>query len=237
MDTLRVHDNRILHQPNAINDATDYNSQAATLTAMRVALPSFLDPDFRRGPFVMTFTDFNQSNILVDENWNITCLVDLEWVCSKPVEMFHLPTWLTCKAIDEIAEESEEYGKIRQELVDAIEAEEETLLSSKVCSSQRNNKLRLSTILNKGWENGSFWYSLGVASPAGIWAIFRREIQPRFLARCPRHEGFHSIMPWYWSTEFVDIAKRKILDKKKYDIQLQEAFGLHFNDSIDKFKS
>ncbi|OJD15684.1 hypothetical protein AJ78_04060 [Emergomyces pasteurianus Ep9510] len=234
LDTLRLHDNRILHQPNAINDATDYNSQTAVLTAMRAAYPSFLNHGLRRGPFFMTLTDFNQSNILVDENWNVTCLVDLEWVCSKPVEMFNLPIWLTCKAVDEIAEESEEYGRVRQELVDAIATEEEKLLSYETSPQEQEDEVRLSTILNKVWETGSFWYSLGLASPAGIWAIFHRQIQPRFLKKCSTHEGFQSVMPWYWSTEFVDIAIQKILDKEKYDIQLREAFGLSSDDSNNK---
>ena len=139
MDILRFHDNRILHQPNAINDLNDYSAQTAALTTMRAVLPSFFS--LGRGPFVMSLTDFNQSNIFVDKDWNVTCLVDLEWICSQPIEMFHVPIWLTCKAVDQIARESDEYGQVRQELVDIL-AEEETRIEGK-------DEHRLSAVMNK----------------------------------------------------------------------------------------
>jgi hypothetical protein len=32
----------------------------------------------RHGPFPLQLTDLHASNIFVDEDWNITCLIDLE---------------------------------------------------------------------------------------------------------------------------------------------------------------
>lgn len=54
MDILNVHDSRIRHQPNAINNVGDYFFQTGMLTAMQTALPSMLNREFRRGPFVFT---------------------------------------------------------------------------------------------------------------------------------------------------------------------------------------
>lgn len=91
-DILRVHDNRIRYQPNTINDTGDYIYQTSALATMRTVLPSFFKPERRRGPFAFTLTDLHQSNIFVDKQWNITCLVDLEWACTRPIEMLRTPT-------------------------------------------------------------------------------------------------------------------------------------------------
>ncbi|QVM06086.1 hypothetical protein D8B26_000799 [Coccidioides posadasii str. Silveira] len=221
LDVLRIHDNRLLHQPNGINNLGDYGAQAAALTILRAALPSFFDPGLRRGPFVLTFTDFNQSNFFVDEDWNVTCIVDLEWMCSLPIEMCRIPPWLTDKAVDEIAEQPEEYGRLRQELVDTLAAEEAKLFGPNEAGAQQH---RLSMVMNQGWELGTFWYSLALRSPTGLHALFYKQIQPRFLKKCPEHTEFDNIVPWYWRTDFLEVAIKKMEDKKNYDMQLREAF-------------
>ncbi|KAK2738458.1 hypothetical protein FQN57_007049 [Myotisia sp. PD_48] len=77
-DILSLHDSRLIHQPNAINNGMEYIQQVSTLSAMRISTPLFFRRDLRRGPFIFSFPDLHQSNIFVDEEWNITSLVDLE---------------------------------------------------------------------------------------------------------------------------------------------------------------
>jgi hypothetical protein len=79
---------------------------------MRFIFRSIFSRAFRRGPFIFTFADLHQSNIFVDVEWNITCLVDLEWTCTQPLEMWGLPEWLTNKAVDRL--DACEYDKIRR---------------------------------------------------------------------------------------------------------------------------
>jgi hypothetical protein len=38
--------------------------------------------------------------------------------------------------------------------------------------------------MNSAWDNGTFWYSLTLSSLAGLFAIFDKEIQPRFTKTC-----------------------------------------------------
>lgn len=85
LDLLSCHDNCISHQPNSIQDKDDGEQQLAALTMMRALLPTFTLRDYRNGPFVFTLTDLHQSNIFVDDNWNITSLIDLEWASSLPI--------------------------------------------------------------------------------------------------------------------------------------------------------
>lgn len=85
LDLLQCHDNRIYYQPNAIHDLDDGQEQLAALTMMRGLLHHFVSRQYRNGPFVLTLTDLHPSNIFVDEEWHITCLIDLEWACSFPI--------------------------------------------------------------------------------------------------------------------------------------------------------
>lgn len=121
---------------------------------MRTVFPSFFKPELQRGPFVFTFTDLHQSNIFVDKDWHITCLVDLEWACTRPIEMLRTPIWLTNKAMDEIAEESEEYDIMRMEFMDILATEEQRLCST--ASAGNHGKLQLSAVMKESWRVGTF---------------------------------------------------------------------------------
>lgn len=56
----------------------------------------------RNGPFFLQLSDFHASNIFVVDEWNVTCIIDLEWLCSLPVENLSVPYWITGRAIDGI---------------------------------------------------------------------------------------------------------------------------------------
>lgn len=66
----------------------------------------------------MNLIDLNQFNISVDYDWNIKCLIDLEWACSHPMGMIHPPYWLTNQAIDFI--DADEYETFHKEFMDAF---------------------------------------------------------------------------------------------------------------------
>ncbi|KFY46968.1 hypothetical protein V494_00261 [Pseudogymnoascus sp. VKM F-4513 (FW-928)] len=216
VDMLAVHDNRLLSQPNAINNVDDCVYQMSALGAMRTVMPLFLRRELRRGPFVFTLTDLHQSNIFVDENWHITSLVDLEWGCSRPIEMVEPPYWLTNNAVDQIL--SDEYNKVRVEFMDILE-EEERLAAR---NTTEREGLRLADIMNRAWEMGTFWYTLALSSPTGLCQLFYRHIQPRLISI--HEEDPDNVMPYYWAQDVFQIISRKMLDKKEYDLQLRKAF-------------
>ncbi|KAB8213342.1 hypothetical protein BDV33DRAFT_66606 [Aspergillus novoparasiticus] len=220
VDILSLHDSRLLHQPNAINDLGDYIYQTSSLTTMRAISSSFFHRDLRRGPFIFSLTDLHPSNIFVDENWNITSLVDLEWACSLPIEMIQPPHWLTSMAVDRIV--SSEYNTSRLEFMSALTNEEGS--RSPTCKDLFPISLKLSGIMSAAWDKGTFWYSLALSSPTGLFAIFYKELQPRFINKCPDHGSFHQIMPWYWKQDIVTILTHKLADKEAYDMQLRHEF-------------
>ena len=74
-DVLRCQDLRIRHRRNAVHDEVDAKAQMAALAGMRCVLPDYIYRDRRQGPFTLMLTDLHQSNILVDEDWHIQCVL------------------------------------------------------------------------------------------------------------------------------------------------------------------
>ncbi|KAJ5130926.1 uncharacterized protein N7515_006965 [Penicillium bovifimosum] len=187
---------------------------------MQATFPSFFTRDLCRGPFKFTLTDLHPSNIFVDDDWHITSLVDLEWACTRPIEMLRTPTWLTNKACDEIAQETIDYDTVRSEFI-GIMTEKESLLGSRGQIPES-----LSETMERGWGRGTFWFSLALASPTGLFSVFYRQIQPRFIKYCEDHDFFHDTMPWYWAHDYVSVGAAKQQDRIDYDARLKTVFGV-----------
>jgi hypothetical protein len=99
---LTLHENSFLSNPNAVYDDDDCRGQMAARALLRMLSHYYIERKRCNGPFYLQFTDLHASNIFVDEQWNITCLMDLEWVCVLPAEMLAVPYWLSGHGIDEI---------------------------------------------------------------------------------------------------------------------------------------
>lgn len=219
VDMLSCHDSRFRNQPNAVNDLGDCGYQLSALTAMRTIFPSLFQREFRRGPFSFVLTDLHQSNIFVDAEWNITSLVDLEWACSRPMEMVSPPHWLTNKGVDQL--DSAEYDSVRSEFMEVMVAEERELAPPRMDGAGEIPP-RLSDVMNRTWLSGAFWYTLALSSPSGLFRIFNEHIRPLFCAKYG--EEFNLIMPFFWGKSIGYIAGCKLSDKKRYDEDLWQAF-------------
>lgn len=219
-DILAFHESRFRHQPNAVFDEKDGLMQASALMLVRSAWSCFFRRDLLRGPFVLSLTDLHQSNILVDDNWNITYLIDLEWACSRPVEMVRAPFWLSGQVIDGITKE--EYELIHTEFMQAF-AEEEAKINE-LQNRRPSMAMQLHSILQQGWDNGSFWCSLALDSPTGLFALFFDHIQPRFSKSDPDKQNFWSITTNHWKIGAMDFIQDKLKEKADYDLAVRKAF-------------
>ncbi|KAL3464559.1 hypothetical protein BJX64DRAFT_275761 [Aspergillus heterothallicus] len=198
---LHIHDNRLQRQPNVVNDEDDCGIQMGTLAAMRA---------LHHGPFIFSLTDLHQSNILVDQNWNITCLVDLEWACSRPIEMIETPYWLTGKGVDQI--NADKYNIPRCELMD--------ILASQEAPNTDRAIPRLSEVLANTWASGKFWVTLAPSIPSALFTIFAKHIYPQFSSH--GNPG-HGALPFLWAKDAPRFVNKKV-DEKVYDEKLQLAF-------------
>jgi hypothetical protein len=220
LDVLSCHDNHLTHQLNAINDESDCRSQMAALATIRTVLPRFIRHDLRRGPFLLTLTDVHQSNIFVDDEWNIKYIIDLEWACSLPMEMQHPPYWLTSQAVDGLADEELALFEVKYSEFHRIFAREETLQG---LGSDKPVSLSRACTMQKGWECGNFFYFLALDSISGLYGIFIQHLQPRFADHFA-DSNFERIVSSYCCSESQEFVVGKIQQKSEYDRRLRGVF-------------
>lgn len=224
LDLIACQDNRIRHQPNSVHDQGDGEQQLAALTGLRALLPKFADRKHREGPFVLSLTDLHRSNIFVDEDWNITGIIDLEWACSRPVEMAGPPVWLSGRTLEEITFHSEEYGKFHEEFVDALEREE----------LDQGESTDNAELMRESWETRKFWYSQALDSPNTLLALFVDHIQPRFakLSSAQWDEFSHMLMR-LWDVDSQGFISNKVVEQEKYLDHLRRVFTEKLDEDDD----
>lgn len=220
LDMLSCHDSRIRYQPNSILDEEDGRAQLANLTMMRALLPSFTDRKLRSGLFFYRLTDLHQSNMFVDEQWHIKCLVDLEWACSLPAETLRPPFWLTGHTADDIVgERLVTFSEAHAKFVDIFEEEERQF------PPLLNDCIYRTKLMRRGWEIGSFWFFQALDSPKGLFNIFRDHIQPRFApSQSNLPSDFSRIVSDYWAVNTKDVIEEKLKDKELYENELHQRF-------------
>ncbi|KFY68789.1 hypothetical protein V498_10566 [Pseudogymnoascus sp. VKM F-4517 (FW-2822)] len=169
-DMLTLHDNSFLRNLNATYGEDDCRSQMASKALLRMLSHHYVERKHRNGPFYFQFTDLYASNIFVDEQWNITCLIDLEWVCALPAEMLAVPYWLTGHGIDEIVDDNlHEFDVIRQEFMKNFEAEEASMQNPTLAST-----------MHKGWESDGVWFWRCLTSTNAMISFVKDHNCPRF---------------------------------------------------------
>ncbi|WPH04260.1 Hypothetical protein R9X50_00714900 [Acrodontium crateriforme] len=219
LDMLACQDSRMRQQPNAIHSDSDGCTQLGALTALRGLLMNLVDRRARGGPFVLSLTDLHASNIFVDSDWNITCIIDLEFACVLPIQMVTVPHWLNNRGIDQITDSHfEEYKILYDEFVAAMEYEEDRqqLVSAQgdTLHSQR---------LRKSWETGSFWYSHALTSVNAFPALFDVHIAPRFGGVLSF--AADQLLSKFWSDDAMGFITEKIEDQERYNARIREIFA------------
>lgn len=94
---------------------------------------------------------------------------------SSPIQTVGPPFWLTNQSVDNI--NVEEYDEVRQEFMTIMCAEEPQDSSQSLLRDQEGDPLRLSEILEQAWATGTFWYSMTLSSPTGLFRVFYEHIQ------------------------------------------------------------
>ena len=214
-DMLSFHDHRFLSQPNAVYGENDCRGQMAVKTLLRVLSHRHIKRALRNGPFILQFTDFHASNILVDKEWNITGLIDLEWICALPSEMLEVPYWLTGCAIDQIkGEKYDQFDKIRREFMNIFEEEEQAMKAGP------QNSLTLSHVMKDMWESKGVWFWNCVSSVNAMYLLLEAHLYaPESLSI-----EAESIVSRFWCNDSEDIVRRKLAEKQAYDDELRDLF-------------
>lgn len=185
---------------------------------MRAIISHFVDRNLRHGPFIFTLTDMHQSNIFVDDQWNITSLIDLEWACSLPIELQCPPYWLSGQPVDGMppGEHFDAFGDMVAEFIKAFELEEALVVG-------KEQPLFQSTLMRKCWEMGSYWYFQAVNSPKGMFTIFDKHIQRMFCANHSNPALFDEVVSSYWARDVGAVIETKLKEEDSYKEQLRKA--------------
>ncbi|KAF2669045.1 hypothetical protein BT63DRAFT_249075 [Microthyrium microscopicum] len=210
-DVLRYQDNRMRHQPNSILSEKDGIYQLAALVGLRDLLSLFYGSS--SGTFVLNLVDMHQSNIFVDENWNITRLIDFEFAPVCPIEM----PWLSSMGVDQLeGSNRDEYKVLYDEFADIVEQEEE--------AGQMSNSY--SQGLRESWASGQFFFNLALRSINAFPAIFEEHLQSRYFEKFDFDmDGLQWAERWDEGEDLMDFIARKNKDRERYEVQIREIFS------------
>ncbi|GAM85141.1 hypothetical protein ANO11243_031450 [Dothideomycetidae sp. 11243] len=214
---LALHEARLEHQPNAVSSPGDARYQATAVVIMRSIWNQFISS--RSGPFFLSLTDLNRSNIFVDDAWHITAIIDLEWSCSWPVEMIHPPRWLLDESPDN--DGSTKSNMLHAEFVQ-IFREVELQLSSR----KDPDRLLLYPFLEQGLSKGTLWCTLALTRPDSLCQMVYEKILPGYIKADDVSPEF--FMTALYRPDAAVWIQRKVQDKQEYDAQLLQAF--HFKE-------
>lgn len=220
-DMLTFHDDFFLASPNAVSSMDACLGQMATKAMLRTLSHNYIRRESRNRPFCLQLTDFHASNIFVDKDWNITCLIDHEWVCALPVENLSVPYWLSGCAIDDITEENlHEFEIVHREFLNIFE-EEEIKMTTTTTTNPSTNPPAITQIMHDSWNSGAVWFWHCITSVNAAWSLFEDHIGPRFLPLSTDSEG---IVSQYWCQGSTLVARKKVAEREEYVKQLQALF-------------
>lgn len=172
------------------------------------------------GPFPLLFTDFHQSNIFVDDDWNITCVLDLEWVCALPPEMLAVPYWLTGLCLNELVGENlHEFNQVEQDFMKIFEEEEVKIAAM---PSHDTSGCVLSSVMHRSWESDAVWFWRSISSTHATMSLLRDHICPRFARLSLDTE---EVLCQYWCQGSDGVVEKKVNDYDMYEKELEALFS------------
>ncbi|KAG5983971.1 hypothetical protein E4U55_006581 [Claviceps digitariae] len=215
---LDAFDNRLLHQPNGVRSFDDGCCQMAGLAVARSVLPQVFRKDLNTGPFVYSLTDTHRSNIFVDEDWNITYVVDLEFACSLPIEFIQPPEWLDGRTIADI--DPVGYAPTYDGFLKHLKHEEQ------LQKSKRDGE-PLSSIMEQSWKNGTFWATQAIVHPISFGGILFDQLLTHYFSLPAENlpELDRNVFARLWRRNALEIIDMKLQDTEKYRERLREVFA------------
>lgn len=184
-----------------------------SLVAARAIFPQMFRKELNLGPFVYTLTDLHQSNIFVDEEWNVTCIIDLEFTCSWPIEFLQPPYWLAGKFVDQL--EPPDLAPKHADFVEHVRREESQLQKPR----WKGTTEPLSSVMQHALADGAFWAVLAFIDPIGFTGVFYNTILPfhfGYSSEADIDKADYRFFSMLWRPGIHDIIDKKLQDRAKY---------------------
>lgn len=162
---------------------------------------NYIKQELRNTPFLLQFTDLHASNILVDEQWNVTGLIDLEWICALPLEMFDVPYWLTGCSVEQIkGEKFDEFDKVRRQFMRVFQEEEQTM------EVREGDSISFSKVMQSMWQSKGVWFWHCLSSVDCMYFLLETHLYPPKSLSIEAERYVSRI--WRWDSE--SIVKKKL---------------------------
>ncbi|EPE05303.1 phosphotransferase enzyme family protein [Ophiostoma piceae UAMH 11346] len=181
-DLARFHESVFRTGPHMVEARDDAEYQMATMVAMRATAHHFVElgggTTANGEPFILQLSDSNAGNMLVDDDWNVTAIFDLEWLFAAPVAQLLTPLWLTWQAVNDITSDGyDDYCASRSVFMDVFREEERKQTGTE--------KTPLSDAMDASWTSQRTWFYFALTSVNGMTHIFRNRLKPLFFSTTP----------------------------------------------------
>ncbi|KIH93732.1 hypothetical protein SPBR_04180 [Sporothrix brasiliensis 5110] len=215
---ISFHEHRFLAAPHAVVSRFDGQLQMAAWVFIRSLLPHFVNKRRNTGPFVLQLSDKNPCNFIVDDDWNVTAMYDLEFIIAAPVESMDAPSWLGWTSLDENASTGySAYDAERSEFMDQFQEEELRMIGTATPLGAR-----LSDVMNESWRSERLWLFATVLGLNGVTQLAEHRFEPLFGSNgFPRASSLYRI----WRMDAEDVLAKKEADNDRYLAQVAALFG------------
>lgn len=215
-DLVQFQQNRLLDLPNSVKDERDAKEKMGAISILRAIAHRFVRRASRNGPFLMMLTELDMNHLVVDGVWNVVCVVDLEFLCSLPAEMWQEPHWLTSRLVDGDFELTFTVHELRLNFL-RILFPMETVMRGLL-----RHDLPLYRIIQEQWrtEGAWFWESLISLNGSGD---FVRE-NTRHVTFPPDGPRLLDVVCQFWGDDAEAVIARKVADRARYVERLRDWF-------------
>ncbi|KKZ63057.1 hypothetical protein EMCG_02558 [[Emmonsia] crescens] len=169
----------------AIIDEADCRKKYVARCLFRKIAREFCSP-YDNGPFPLFCDDFRPSNVIVDKDLNIRCLIDWEFCYAAPAEFTHCSPWwlLLARPEDWIAGLDDFLAKFlpkHEIFLEVLREYEQEQVDSQEPS--RNSEKPLSEHMRESMETGLFWFCLAARSSFGFDNMYWNFIDQRHFGK------------------------------------------------------
>lgn len=170
-----------------------------------------------QGLFILQFTDLHASNIFVDADWNITGIIDLDFICSLPPDMLCMPSWLCIDDLDDISRNRDEFAASYDSFLQTFAAAEK---------KQQHHSTLLADTMRQAWHSGAYWVYYSFISVNAMAIMVSDHIFPifGFESTLDEEEAFFRSLSHFWCRNSEQFVQRKMKEKVQYDLDLQNYF-------------
>jgi hypothetical protein len=177
----------------------------------------------KEGPFVLQFTDIHESDVFVDNQYNITSIVDLEWCCSLPIEMQQPQFWISGQEGNDFLQDP----RPKTEAVFlATYKEYLEIFDSEQADRSPYSELLFDAkgIIGAALREKSYWYFAAVSHRRNAYSFLVDHMQPLAVPSHTKLEGAATLQDIFapqYATSALDLVKCKVEERTKYDVALR----------------